>query len=145
VSFASILDLSERRSSRRLSVHSVHHHAPAYSVTHCRTPRTNWPCRMLPRRHLLTVVFTPAPAMGGEPSLMLWAWETPEDFRGLNPPRADVAYLSREVLLGSTGSSEYVGLVPDGIYDSLGALVTPPASTSPNSKNVLLVTQLWRR
>ena len=25
----------------------------------------------------------------------------------------------------STGSSEYVGLVPDGIYDSLGALVTP--------------------
>ena len=83
--------------------------------------------------------------MGGEPSLMLWAWETPEDFRGLNPPRADVAYLSREVLLGSTGSSEYVGLVPDGICDSLGALVTPPASTSPNSKNVLLVTQLWRR
>jgi Protein of unknown function (DUF3142) len=48
-----------------------------------------------------SAVSTPAPAMGGEPNLMLWAWETPEDFRGLDPTRAGVAYLSRELLLGS--------------------------------------------
>jgi hypothetical protein len=48
-----------------------------------------------------TAVCTPAPAMAGEPSLMLWAWETSEDLRGLDPTRAGVAYLSRELLLGS--------------------------------------------
>ena len=32
---------------------------------------------------------------------MLWAWETPEDLRALDPRRAGVAYLSRELLLGS--------------------------------------------
>jgi hypothetical protein len=37
----------------------------------------------------------------GEPYLMLWEWETPEDFRGLDPTRAGVAYLSRELVLGS--------------------------------------------
>jgi hypothetical protein len=48
-----------------------------------------------------TTVCARAPAMAGEPDLMLWAWETPEDFRGLDPTRAGVAYLSRELLLGS--------------------------------------------
>lgn len=42
------------------------------------------------------------PTMAGEPNLMLWAWETPEDLRGLDPSHAGVAYLSRELLLGST-------------------------------------------
>ncbi len=46
-------------------------------------------------------VCTPAPHMGDEPSLMLWAWETPEDLRGLDVTRVGVAYLSRELLLGS--------------------------------------------
>jgi hypothetical protein len=30
---------------------------------------------------------------------MLWAWETPEDLTALNPARAGVAFLSREILL----------------------------------------------
>jgi hypothetical protein len=46
-------------------------------------------------------VRTPAPRMRGEPTLMLWAWETPEDLRELDVSRAGVAYLSRELLLGS--------------------------------------------
>jgi hypothetical protein len=45
--------------------------------------------------------FTPAPPMGGEPGLMLWAWEIPEDLRSLDVSRTGVAYLSRELLLGS--------------------------------------------
>ena len=45
-------------------------------------------------------VHTPAPQMAGEPGLMLWAWETPEDLRGLDVSRGGVAYLSRELLLG---------------------------------------------
>jgi hypothetical protein len=48
-----------------------------------------------------TAVRTAAPRMAGEPGLMLWAWETPEDLRALDPHRAGVAYLSRELLLGS--------------------------------------------
>ncbi|HEY4358782.1 MAG TPA: DUF3142 domain-containing protein [Acidobacteriaceae bacterium] len=44
---------------------------------------------------------TPAPVMQGEPQLMLWAWETPEDLRALDPTRAGIAYLSRELLLGA--------------------------------------------
>jgi hypothetical protein len=31
---------------------------------------------------------------------MLWAWETPEDLRGLDAGRSGVAYLARELLLG---------------------------------------------
>jgi hypothetical protein len=38
--------------------------------------------------------------MDGEPRLMLWAWETPEDLRQLNPSKAGVAFLAREVLIG---------------------------------------------
>ena len=37
--------------------------------------------------------------MQGEPLLMLWAWETPEDLRTVSPQRAGVAFLAREVLL----------------------------------------------
>ena len=47
-------------------------------------------------------VRTPASRMSGEPGLMLWAWETPEDLRGLDVSRAGVAYLSREILLGAS-------------------------------------------
>jgi len=36
-----------------------------------------------------------------EPNLMLWAWETPEDLTQLNPSKAGVAFLSREILLSS--------------------------------------------
>lgn len=42
----------------------------------------------------------PAAAMQGEPHLMLWAWETPEDLRQLAPSKAGVAFLAREVLIG---------------------------------------------
>ncbi len=45
---------------------------------------------------------TPAPSMQGEPTWMLWAWESPQDLRQLDPTRAGVAYLSRELLLGSS-------------------------------------------
>lgn len=47
-------------------------------------------------------VRTPASSMSGEPTLMLWAWETPQDLRALDVNRAGVAYLSRELLLGSS-------------------------------------------
>lgn len=42
----------------------------------------------------------PAASMSGEPRLMLWTWETPEDLRALSPSRAGVAFLAREVFLG---------------------------------------------
>jgi hypothetical protein len=41
----------------------------------------------------------PAASMQMEPLFMLWAWETPEDFSSLDPRRAGVAFLAREVLL----------------------------------------------
>jgi len=47
-------------------------------------------------------VRTPAPQMAGEPNLMLWAWETPEDLRALDVGRGGVAYLARELLLGKS-------------------------------------------
>jgi hypothetical protein len=46
-------------------------------------------------------IHTPAPSLHAEPNLMLWAWETPEDLRALDTTHAGVAYLSRELLLGS--------------------------------------------
>jgi hypothetical protein len=42
----------------------------------------------------------PAPTMQHEPLTMLWAWETPEDLTTLDPTKAGVAFLSRELLLG---------------------------------------------
>src|ERR1700761_8760142 len=41
----------------------------------------------------------PAASMRQEPQLMLWAWETPEELMTLDPQRAGVAFLAREVLL----------------------------------------------
>jgi hypothetical protein len=41
-----------------------------------------------------------AAVMQNEPRFMLWAWETPEDLTSLDPSRAGVAFLAREVLLG---------------------------------------------
>lgn len=41
----------------------------------------------------------PAAPMQGEPLLMLWAWEAPEDLTALDPHRAGVAFLAREVFL----------------------------------------------
>jgi hypothetical protein len=40
--------------------------------------------------------------MQQEPLTMLWAWEVPEDLTTLDPSKAGVAFLSREVLLGET-------------------------------------------
>lgn len=59
--------------------------------------------RLLRGRRLLSGqnLRAPAPVMQGEPRLMLWAWGTPEDLRTLDPARAGVAYLSRELLLGA--------------------------------------------
>jgi hypothetical protein len=42
----------------------------------------------------------PAVPMQKEPLTMLWAWEVPEDLISLDPTKAGVAFLSREVLLG---------------------------------------------
>jgi hypothetical protein len=44
----------------------------------------------------------PAPTMQHEPLTMLWAWETPEDLTTLDPSKAGVAFLSRELLLGQS-------------------------------------------
>lgn len=41
-----------------------------------------------------------APGMSGEPQIMLWAWETPEDLRGLDVARAGVAFLAGEIRVG---------------------------------------------
>jgi hypothetical protein len=40
--------------------------------------------------------------MQREPLTMLWAWETPEDLTTLDPSKAGVAFLSRELLLGAS-------------------------------------------
>lgn len=40
-----------------------------------------------------------AAAMSGEPRTMLWAWETPEDLRGLDASRAGVAFFAGEIRL----------------------------------------------
>ena len=53
------------------------------------------------RRHPPPEIVLPAPLMQHEPSLMLWAWETPEDLTALDPAQTGVAFLSREVLLGN--------------------------------------------
>lgn len=42
-----------------------------------------------------------APAMGGEPRTMLWAWETPEDLRGLDVSAGGVAFLAGEIRVGT--------------------------------------------
>jgi hypothetical protein len=52
-------------------------------------------------RHRKPTPALPAAFMQMEPSLMLWAWETPEDLTTLDPRRAGVAFLAREVLLSS--------------------------------------------
>ena len=44
----------------------------------------------------------PAEPMSGEPRLMLWAWEIPEDFTTLDPSKAGVAFLARELFLADT-------------------------------------------
>jgi hypothetical protein len=43
----------------------------------------------------------PAVPMREEPLTMLWAWETPEDLRALEPGKAGVAFLARSVYLGA--------------------------------------------
>jgi len=47
------------------------------------------------------LIALPAAPMAAEPNLMLWAWETPEDLTQLDPTKAGVAFLSREILLSS--------------------------------------------
>jgi hypothetical protein len=41
------------------------------------------------------------PMISGAPRIMLWAWEEPEDLRGLDPQRVGVAFLAERVFLGS--------------------------------------------
>lgn len=43
--------------------------------------------------------------MSAVPSLVLWAWERPEDLRSLDPTRAGVAFLAATVRLGPKGIS----------------------------------------
>lgn len=50
-------------------------------------------------RHRKPPPALPAASMQREPPLMLWAWETPQDLTALDPLRAGVAFLAREVLL----------------------------------------------
>ena len=51
-------------------------------------------------------IMLPAVPMASEPKLMLWAWETPEDLIRLDPNKAGVAFLSREVLLSSNDADK---------------------------------------
>jgi len=50
-------------------------------------------------------IVLPAVPMASEPRLMLWAWETPENLTALDPAKAGVAYLAREILLRSNDSA----------------------------------------
>lgn len=42
-----------------------------------------------------------SPALRALPMTMVWAWERPEDLRGINPERVGVAYLARTILIDS--------------------------------------------
>ena len=54
------------------------------------------------RRHAaLPLEARAAPAMNNEPRTMLWAWETPEDLRGLDVSAAGVALLAGEIRVGT--------------------------------------------
>jgi hypothetical protein len=50
-------------------------------------------------------VGTDTHGMKAVPSLVLWAWERPEDLRFLDPTRAGVAFLAGTVRLGPKGMS----------------------------------------
>ncbi len=53
------------------------------------------------------------------PSVMLWAWEEPEDLRRLDPKRAGIAFLAERVFLGRDMRilpRRQAILVPDGAY-----------------------------
>ena len=50
--------------------------------------------------------------MGAIPSLVLWAWERPEDLRFLDPTKAGVAFLAGTVRLGPEGMSYRPRLQP---------------------------------
>jgi hypothetical protein len=80
-----------------------------------------------------------APAMGGEPNLMLWAWETPEDLTSLDLSKAGVAFLAREVLVNqqvTVRPRRQPLRIPSGTW--LMAVVRietgPNFSTSPNTE-----------
>lgn len=54
------------------------------------------------RRHAVVPLEAKAAAvMSGEPRTMLWAWETPEDLRGLDVSRTGVAFLAAEIRVGT--------------------------------------------
>jgi len=53
------------------------------------------------------------------PRMILWAWEEPEDLRGLDPQRAGVAFLAERIFLGSSVQvlpRRQRLRVPDGIW-----------------------------
>jgi hypothetical protein len=58
--------------------------------------------RALRHRYSNPAAALTAPTMHNEPLTMLWAWETPEDLTTLDPTKAGVAFLSRELLLSRT-------------------------------------------
>lgn len=56
---------------------------------------------------------------GDAPSLMMWAWEEPEDLRGADPRRLGVAFLAERIFVGSNVKvvkRRQRILVPDGIW-----------------------------
>lgn len=71
--------------------------APLFSETHF-LPRNN-SCLQAHTVHADTQ------AISATPSLVLWAWERPEDLRFLDPTKAGVAFLAGTVRLGPKGMS----------------------------------------
>ena len=50
---------------------------------------------------------------------MIWAWEEPEDLRGIDPRRVGVAFLTERVFLGRVAKvipRRQRILAPDGVY-----------------------------
>jgi len=71
--------------------------APLFSETHCLS--SNHSCLQAHTVHADTQ------GISATPSLVLWAWERPEDLRFLDPTKARVAFLAGTVRLGPKGMS----------------------------------------
>jgi hypothetical protein len=109
-----------------------------------------WP--VLHRRHPSSGVAAPTAFTQHEPTLMLWAWETPEDLTGLDTSRAGVAFLSRELILSTTLQVRprrqplrvppHAWLMADVRIETTPAFVSSPQLVSQTAAAIAAVTQL---
>ncbi len=78
-----------------------------------------------------TVAVRPLPAMqGSAPPVIVWAWEEPENLRGLDPQRAGVAFLAERIFLGDRGLGD-------------PALGDPDINIAPRRQRILVPAGVW--